>query len=467
MSQHATPTVTPPPSARLSKTSRHWRVDTFRALRHRNYRLYFCGQFISVTGSWAQNAALAWLAYALTMESSWPALVGAMHVLPTFVLGAWGGGLADRWPKRPLIFLSQATLLLLAILLGCLVLLGHVTPWHLLAVATAAGIVNAIDLPARLAFVIDLVGRDDLPNAIALNSMLFNLARMVGPVVFGVLFSRLAGRGETGHTAAGVCFLLNGLSFVAVLAALAKMELPPRTPSLAAKSQSKRGGDSTWAGFRYLGRHPQLILLLMLSGAMSLFGWPILSLLPAVADQRLHGSTDAYAWMLSAIGGGAGFASLLVASFNSRLRRRWFLAAGVGLASSSLLCLAMTRSLPPAVACCALLGCGLILFFPTSQAIMQLNSGDEVRGRVMGIWSMVLCGAHPLGHLLAGRSADRWLNDCSLDGLVGHWLAVGPGEHSGLPLVLVCMGLGIATASALVLLLACVRYLASNPRLRR
>ncbi len=147
----------------------------------------------------------------------------------------------------------------------------------------------------------------------------------------------------------------------------------------------RTAADSLWAGFRYLGRHPRLILLLVLSAAMSLFGWPILSLLPAVADQRLHARTAAYAWMLGAIGGGAGFASLLVASFASTLRRRWFLAAGVGLASSSLLCLAMARSLPVAVGCCAFLGGGLILFFPTSQAILQLGSEDRVRGRVMGI----------------------------------------------------------------------------------
>lgn len=440
MSQQATPTTIPLSSSCLSPPSRRWHVDTFRALRHRNYQLYFAGQFVSVTGSWAQSAALTWLAYDLTKESSWPALVGAMQVLPTSVLGIWGGSLADRWPKRPLIFLSQATLLLLAVLLGLLVLRGHVTPWHLLAVAAAAGIVNAIDLPARLAFVIDLVGREDLPNAIALNSMLFNLARMVGPVVSGVLFA-LVGCGETGQAAAGICFLLNGLSFLAVLAALAWMELPPRT-----REKSKvDAADSLWEGFRYLSRHPQLILLLVLSAAMSLFGWPILSLLPAVADQRLHAQTDAYAWMLSAIGGGAGFASLLVASFASTLRRRWFLAAGVGLASSSLLCLAMAHSLPLAVGCCALLGCGLILFFPTSQAIMQLSSDDRVRGRVMGIWSMVLSGAYPLGHLLAGQAADRY----------------------GLPLVLILMGLGIAAASAVVFALAAVPHFANSPRLRR
>jgi MFS family permease len=485
-------------------------MDTFRALRHRNYQLYFWGQFVSVTGSWAQSAALTWLAYELTKESSWPALVSAMQVLPTFVLGAWGGSLADRWPKRLLIFLTQAALLLLAIVLGFLVLLGHATPWHLLAIAAAAGIVNAIDLPARLAFVIELVGREDLPNAIALNSMLFNLARMVGPIVSGVLFWRV-GHGESGQTAAGVCFLLNGLSFVAVLMALAWMQMPhpsPATPlpqgargercpspptplpsgergekaiALSPKGRGTQftplsplgrgvggeGKSGTWEGFRYLGRHPELILLLVLSGSVSLFGWPILSLLPAVADQRLRGSTDAYAWMLSAIGGGAGVASLLVASFGSTLRGRWFLAAGVGLASSSLVCLALARSLPLAVACCALLGCGLILFFPTSQAIMQLRSADQVRGRVMGIWSMVLSGAHPLGHVLAGQAADRWLNDSSVNPVLAGWLAVQPGEGGGVPLVLVCMGLGIAAAAILVLTLALAHHFASKPRLRR
>jgi MFS family permease len=476
MSPHAAPTASPSSSPRFPSPQR-WRVDTFRALRHRNYRLYFFGQFVSVTGSWAQSAALMWLAYALTEESIWPALVGAMQFIPTCLLGAWGGSLADRWPKRSLIFVAQTALLLLALLLGVLVLMGHVTTWQLLAVAAAAGIVNAIDLPARLAFVIDLVGRDDLPNAIALNSMLFNLARMVGPVVSGVLFWLLAG-GDTGQTAAGVCFLINGLSFVAVLAALAWMELPPNVRSAHAAQRSKRTeqpltslrrvrGSDTWAGFRYLSQHPQLILLMLLSGAMALFGWPILSLLPAVAHLRFLGSTDAYAWMLSAIGGGAGLASLLVASVNDPRRRHWCLAAGVGLSSAALLGLAAARSLPLAVACCAVLGCGLILFFPTSQAIMQLRSADHVRGRVMGIWSMVLSGAHPLGHLLAGRAADRWLDGGLLDGTTAQWLSVHPGERCGLPLVLVLMGLGIAAASAAVLALWSLGHFASKPRLRR
>jgi MFS family permease len=456
MSQHVTPTVPARDISRSScpQLSSRWYLDTFRSLRHRNYRLYFCGQFVSVTGSWAQSAALTWLAYELTHESIWPSLVGAMQVLPTFVLGVWSGSLADRWPKRPLIFLSQATLLLLAVLLGVLVLSGRVTsPWPLLAVAIAAGIVNAIDLPARLAFVIDMVGREDLPNAIALNSLLFNTARAVGPAVSAVMFY-LAGRGETGQTAAGVCFLLNGLSFVAVLAALAWMDLPAPLRSFQRGEKQERGSGSLWAGFRYLGQHPPLILLLVLSGAMSLFGWPILSLLPAVADQRLGASTGGYAWMLSAIGGGALIASLLVASFNSLIRNRWFLAGGVSLSATALMCLATARSLPLAVGCCVVLGCGLILFFPTSQAIMQLSSDNHIRGRVMGIWSMILSGAHPLGHLLAGRAADRWLDRCSPGDMLMRWLTVQPGERCGVPLVLALMGLGIASAATVVLVLA-------------
>jgi MFS family permease len=243
MSQHAAPVPTSSPSSRFSLASPRWLVDTFRALRHRNYRLYFCGQFVSVTGSWAQSAALMWLAYQLTHENRWPALVGAMQVLPTSVLGAWGGSLADRQPKRALIFLTQSALLLLAMFLGVLVLVGQITPWHLLAVATAAGIVGAIDLPARLAFVIDMVGREDLPNAIALNSMLFNLARMLGPIVSGYLLTKV-GQASTGQIAAGVCFLLNGLSFVAVLVALAWMELPPCLPPLARSASDGRCGPS-------------------------------------------------------------------------------------------------------------------------------------------------------------------------------------------------------------------------------
>ena len=242
----------------------------FRALRHRNYRLYFLGQLISVVGSWVQTTALMWLAYRLTRQSQWPALVATAQMLPTFFLGAW----AAPWPiacsKRALIFSTQAALLVLAVLLGVLVLAGQVTPWHLLAVSLAAGVVNAIDLPARLSFVMDMVGRDDLVNAVALNSLLFNAARVVGPAVGGLMLIRLG----PGH-----CFLINGLSFVAVLVALALMDVNGTS-----RFPARPGLRGLLDGWGYIVRRPALACLMVMTGLISLFGWPFLTLLPALAD---------------------------------------------------------------------------------------------------------------------------------------------------------------------------------------
>jgi MFS family permease len=401
-----------------------WRLDTFRALRHRNYRLYFLGQGISLTGSWLQSAALSWLAYDMTHQSRWPALVGAAQVLPTFVLGAWGGGLADRIAKRPLIFTCQAALLVLAVLLAGVVAFGVAGPWTLLAIALACGIVNAVDLPARLSFVIEMVGRDDLVNAVALNSMLFNAARAIGPAVSAALLPTLG---------PALCFFVNGLSFVAVLAALAAMHLPPRSAPKPTSSCGTRG--TLRSALVYLSHRPKLVLLLVLSGAMSFFGWPILPLLPAVSDRQLGLGNAAYAVLLSALGCGALVAALGVATFGNRLRRGWFLGGGVVLAAGGMAALGQCRQLAPALACSTLAGAGLIFFFASSQAVMQLGSADHNRGRVMGIWSMVLSGAHPLGQFTAGLAADQW----------------------GVAPVLATAGLGISTAAALVGLLWCLR----------
>jgi predicted MFS family arabinose efflux permease len=379
---------------------------------------------ISLTGSWLQLAALTWLAYALTGTSRWPALVGAAQVLPTFLLGGWGGSLADRWSKRWLIFACQAGLLLLALALAGGIALGVATPGFLLGAACVIGVVNAIDLPARLSFVIDMVGRDDLANAIALNSLLFNTARAVGPALGGVLLPWLG---------PAPCFLFNGLSFAAVLVALALMRLPEPVQPPA----SRPSGASVVQGFAYLGRRPALVLVLILSGAMSFFAWPVLSLLPAVSDRQLGLGTDGYAALLSAVGCGALVAALVVASFGSRVRRGWFLGGGVVLTAAGVAGLAVAGSLPLAVVCATLTGGGMIAYFATGQAVMQLGSADHNRGRIMGIWSAVLCGAHPLGHLSAGLAADRW----------------------GAPPVLADMGLGIAVAALVVVgAWACLRH---------
>src|SRR5262245_45212082 len=159
---------------------RGWR-GTFRALRHRNYRLFFVGQFVSLIGSWIQLTALMWLAFHLTGTSRWPAIVAAAQMAPAFLLGAWGGVLAERRPRRQLVFLTQSALMILALLLAWIADSGEETVWHLLVISLAIGLVNALDLPARLAFLMDLVGKEDMVNAVGLNSLLFNLARVAGP----------------------------------------------------------------------------------------------------------------------------------------------------------------------------------------------------------------------------------------------------------------------------------------------
>jgi MFS family permease len=383
-----------------------WWARPFRALRHRNYRLYFFGQLVSLTGSWVQTTALMWLAYRLTRQSEWAGWIATAQILPTALLGAWGGALADRVSKRALIFGTQSALLALALILATLVLTGQVTRWHLLAITLAAGVVNAIDLPARLSFVMDMVGREDLVNAVALNSLLFNAARVVGPMVGGLLLTLLG----PGH-----CFLINGLSFVAVLAALALMNVSGRSAS-----PPRAGLRALLGGWEHLARRPALACLVAMTGFMSLFGWSFLTLLPALADHTPGGGTaegppdpaaadgEGYSRLLTGMGGGAFLAALLLASLPSPRWRRPFLVGAVGAAAAGLCGLSLVPSLTTAAAACALTGFGLVLFNATSQSIVQLSTSEHNRGRVMGLWSIILSGALPLGNQIAGRAADTW-----------------------------------------------------------
>jgi MFS family permease len=385
----------PPPAPPFPPNDR-WRLDTFRALRHPNYRLFFAGQLVSVLGSWVQTAALAWLAYARTGEAKWTALIAAVQMLPTALLGVWGGSLAERLPRRAIIFFTQSGLLVLALLLATLVYTGRDTRWALLAVAVAIGLVNALDLPARLAFVVDMVGRDDLMNAVALNSLLFNVARALGPTLGALLYEWLG---------AGHCFLFNGLTFFAVLAALAWMDVPASPPV----EPGRRGGLAAVAeGFAFLGRRRGLLLLLTLSALLSLLAWPVLALLPALSDRQIHGGSDGYGYMLSAFGVGALLAALLVASFGALERRGLFLGAGVLAAAAAMAGLGNATRLPAGLLWSMLAGAGLICFFVTAQSLMQLSATDGNRGRVMGVWSMVTSGALPLGNLLMGWAADQF-----------------------------------------------------------
>jgi MFS family permease len=366
---------------------------TFRSLRHRNYRLYFFGQLISLSGTWMQTTAVTWLAFKLTQQSSWSALVGTATIFPTFILGPWGGLLADRWSKRSLIFITQSLFLLLALLLAGLTLGGIITPWQLLLVTLAGGVVQAIDLPARLSFVMDMTGREDLMNAVALNSLLFNVARVLGPALAGLVLYWFE---------PWICFLANAISYLAVLWALAFMTISGSTR----KAEKTGGLRALLGGFSYLPRQPALLFLVLLATSTSLFGWPFRILLPALSEQVLPAGDRGYSFMLSATGLGALAAAWTVATFGSAAGSRRLIGSGVIIISAALVGLSLAGTLITAAVACACIGYGLILFLATSQSVVQLSSNDDNRGRIMGIWAMTQSGAVPLGDVLAGPAAD-------------------------------------------------------------
>jgi len=366
-------------------------MHTFRSLRHRNYRLYFIGQMISLVGSWMQTTALMWLAYDLTHQSKWPAFLMVAMIGPTLLLGAWSGALADRCRKHTLIMRTQIGFLCSASLLTTLVYFQQVNIGILFLLMFIHGVIQAIDLPTRLAFVPDLVEREDLINTVALNSVQFNVARAIGPALAGLLLSTV------GPVA---CFFFNALSYIAVLIALSMMR-----DFREQHGHAKRGGPG---GFRVLYQQSRLLLIILLAGIVAICGWPLLSLLPAFAEKVLGRGEKGYSIMLSSVGIGAILAALTAATVGTEVRQRRFLLIGLVSVSVALGSLAQMRELWAAALCCGLFGFGMILFFATGQGIVQLGATDEHRGKVMGVWAMMLSGGAPLGNLILGPAADEW-----------------------------------------------------------
>ncbi|CAN5414521.1 MFS transporter [soil metagenome] len=383
---------------------------TFRSLKHRNYRLYFTGQIVSFTGSWMQSAALMWLVFDHTSNPLWPPLLLVAAVGPTLFLGPIGGALADRVPKRTLVMGTQAFFLLSAVTLAGLVAGNLFNPWLLFGVQLVNGIVQAIDLPARLAFVPELIPRVDLINAVGLNSLTFNAARAVGPALAGLLFliaDAVIAAGWLPHSRAVTlgalwCFLFNATSYAAVIWALSLIHID-RDPLL-----PKQAPGSFWDGFRFLRQHPGLAGIVVFTGLLSIFGWPVLTLLPAYTKFVLGQAEKSYSLLVSALGGGALIGSILTATYGSPKRKERFLLLGCFASLLGLIGLTVVNVMPLALGCCALFGFGLILYLSTGQSTMQLSSPDHARGKVMALWAMTLSGSSIPGHLLAGYAAQHY-----------------------------------------------------------
>jgi predicted MFS family arabinose efflux permease len=344
---------------------------------------------VSLTGSWMQSTVVALLAYRLTGEAKWPAFLMVAQIGPTFLFGAWAGTLADRKSKRRLIMWTQVGFLINALVLTTLILTNSISIYSLLFIMLSHGLIQSIDLPARLAFVPDLVIRDDLINAVALNSLLFNVARAIGPAIAGELMANVG---------PGICIILNSLSYLAVIGALRGMTPIQETIHV--------GEPDTRGGFQILRSRPRMLMLVLLAGGVAISGWPLLSLLPAYTDRILGLEERFAARLLSSIGIGALIAALTAATFGSEARRLLFLRIGALSVMASLYGLIQVQQWWLAAVCCAVFGFGMILFLATGQSSVQLTVGVQERGKIMGVWAMMLAGGTPIGNLFLGPMAD-------------------------------------------------------------
>jgi MFS family permease len=368
-------------------------TGSFRALRHRNFRLFLGGQIVSLVGTWMQQVALGWLVYRLTRSAFLLGLVGFASQIPSLFISPFAGVWADRLNRHRMIVATQALSMLQALVLAGLVLGGVVRVWHVVALSLFLGLVNAFDVPARQSFLVEMVGRDDLPNAIALNSSTFNAARLVGPAIAGAM---IAAFGE------GVVFLLNGLSYLAVIAALLVMRLPPRRllPGPAAPAW-----HDLVEGVAYVGRSGPMRALLLLVSLVSLAGAPYIVLMPVFAVDVLHGDAHTLGFLMGAVGVGALLGALLLAARRTVRGLGRYIVAAVAAFGAALAGFALSRNLPLSLLLVALAGFGLMVQMAASNTILQTVVDDDKRGRVMSFYAAAFLGTMPVGSLLAGALA--------------------------------------------------------------
>jgi len=369
--------------------------ERFRALGHRNFRLYWTGQLISLIGTWMQSVAQGWLMHRLTGSSFMLGLLGFMQFLPVLVFSLWAGVVVDRIDKRRLLYATQGLALLQAAVLATVVTAGAVRPWMVLALATGFGIVNAFDLPARQSFLVELVGKEDLSNAIALNSAAFNAARVVGPAIAGVLVAAI---GEGG------CFWINAVSYLAVLYCLKLMDLPSR----AREGGAEAGRASLSEGVRYARSIGPIRNLLILLGLTAGLGFQYMILLPVYARTILRAGPGAYGLLVSAFGLGALLSAVRLTQSLDRWGLRRNLLLGLSTAGVGLAVFAWSRTLPLSLAMGFLAGFGLIVYVASTNTLLQLTTEDRFRGRVMSLYTLMFVGTAPIGALASGLIAQRY-----------------------------------------------------------
>jgi MFS family permease len=342
-----------------------------------------------------QQTAMSWYVYQITNSKLLLGVVAAMGSAPMMLSSIWGGSLADRHQKRSILVATQTAQMICAFLLAAGVWAGFATPLFIIVIAALNGVAMGFDMPARQAFTVEMTSREDLLNAISLNSSIVNGARVVGPSAAGLLI---------GAVGVAMCFFLNGVTFIAVIAGLLMMRLPPFQRPLHAVS----AGEHAWNGIVYSIKHPRVRTILLLFLAVGVFGWSYVVLMPAFARDVLVRGANGYGILMSASGTGAFIGALVVATYGHLYAPRRLALGGIWLFSLALLALSLSRNFYLALACLLVAGFGMLLFFSTSNTVLQTIVPDEMRGRVMGVWSLVFGAMIPLGSLEVGAVA-HWL----------------------------------------------------------
>jgi MFS family permease len=388
-------------TARVGRGSFRWRG----ALRHRNFRLFWFGQLISLVGTWMQSIGLAWLVLLLTHDPLWLGFVAAAQFLPVLILGLFGGIIADVLPKRATLVGTQTASMLLAFVLAALTFANVAQVWHILLLAALLGLVNAVDMPTRQSFVIEMVGVEDVTNAVGLNSAVFNAARIVGPALGGILI------GLVGVTA---CFFLNGASFIAVIVGLLLMrESDLRAASRLARPTSVRAvADNLAEGLRYVRATPVVLLAVCLVGFVSTFAMNFNVIAPALAQEVLGVGATGLGFLLSSMGLGALVAALLVASL--RRPRPWIMVVGALVLGMLEVVLGGVRSYPVALVAMFGAGAGAIAMMVSANTAIQLAVPDRLRGRVMSVYTTVFSGSTPIGAPVIGWLASAFSTEVAL-----------------------------------------------------
>jgi len=382
-------------SLRGDKPVKSERISTFVALNYRNYRLWFGGQLVSMFGSWMQTTAQGFLVYQLTGSPVYLGLVGFATGVPSLIFMMYGGVIADRMPRRTMMLITQSSMMIMAFILAFLTFTGLVQPWQILLLAFGVGVANAFDMPARQSFVVELVDREHMGNAIALNSTMVQMATVTGPAMAGLLYATIG---------PAFCFLVNGISYIAVIIALLLMRIKPLT----VKARTKSTIEDLKEGIRYVGGHSLVRTLMLIAAVVSLFGMAFVTLMPAWAVTVLGGDATTNGLMQSARGAGALIGALMIASRGNFKTKGRLLTIGTFTFPVLLLIFALVTTIPISLLVLVGVGWGFMVMFNMINTLLQSIVTDDLRGRVMSIYTLTFSGGMPIGALWAGAVAEKY-----------------------------------------------------------